>query len=357
MSNRNPIGATASIRFAHTGSGTRIAWARTGRGPALVRVAHWLTHVEREPRSAIWRPWLERYARICTLYRYDERGYGLSDASSRPATLEDCVEDLAATVVASGEARVALFAISGAATTAIAYAVRFPERVSRLIILGGYLAGLYCRGAPRDAIDFYDAQLRLMELGWGRQDPLVQQFLTSQLVPDASTEEADALNALQRLACDGRQAAGFLRSRAGYDATTLAPRVACPTLVLHAEHDRIVPHALGRSLAAAIPGARFETLPTRNHVPTGSDPAIDRLFASIDTFLREDSRPIPTLTPPARELACLVSEGLDNHQIAARMGLAEKTVRNALSALYASLGVEGRPQAIARTRELGFGPR
>ncbi|MEZ5661186.1 MAG: alpha/beta fold hydrolase [Burkholderiaceae bacterium] len=349
--------AGGGLRFARAADGPRIAWVRSGRGPPLVRVAHWLTHVEREPRTAIWRPWLEHYARVCTLYRYDERGYGMSDPDPRPATLESCVNDLASVIEASGEARVALFAISGAASTAIAYAVSHPQRVSRLIVLGGYLAGIYHRQVPPSAVQWYDAQLTLMEFGWDRSDPLVQQFLTSQLIPDATPEEARALNELSRMACDGRQASAFLRTRAGFDVSALAASVLCPTLVLHADHDRIVPLPLGRELAASIPGARFETLGTRNHVPTGSDPALGSLFDKLDAFLREDWPAAVTMSPRTRELAALVAEGLDNRQIGARMGIRDKTVRNALSALYAQLGVEGRPQAIHRLRAMGFGPR
>lgn len=343
-----------TMRFARAPSGARLAWARHGAGPPLVRVAHWLTHVEREPQSAIWRPWLGRHGRRFSLIRYDERGYGLSDDDAVAAGLDRAVDDLAAVIEASNEPRVALLGISGAAPIAIAYATRHPQRVSHLVLLGGYLCGLSHREPSAQTQAFFEAQLQLMEQGWGRNHPAVQQFFTTTLAPDASPEMARALNELQRLACNGRQAAQFMRTRAALDVRALAPHVACPCLVLHVEGDLVVHHELGRELAAAIPGAQFQTLPGRNHVPLPGDAAFERCFSAMETFIL-GAMPEVTLTPRERELAALVAGGLDNAQIGACMGWADKTVRNALSALYAKLGVEGRPQAVVRTRELGLG--
>jgi len=343
-----------TMRFARAPSGARLAWARHGAGPPLVRVAHWLTHVEREPRSAVWRPWLARYGRRFSLVRYDECGYGMSDQVGSAADPERAVDDLAAVIEATGEQRVALLGISGAAPIAITYAARNPQRVSHLVLLGGYLCGLFRRDASAEALAYFEAQLQLMEQGWGRSHPAVQQFFTSTLAPDASPDMAQAFNELQRLACDGRQAAQFMRLRASLDVRGLAPSIACPCLVLHAEGDLVVEHAFGRELAAAIPGARFQTLPGRNHVPLAGDAAFERCFAAMEDFILGASADVH-LTPRELELAALVAAGLDNAQIGARMAWADKTVRNSLSALYAKLGVEGRPQAIVRTRDLGLG--
>ena len=348
-----PASQPAEIRFARVASGARIAWARNGRGPVLVRVAHWMTHVEHDLRSPIWRPWLDSLGRDVDVVRYDERGCGLSDADAVPLGLDAAVEELAAVVVDTGAPRVALLGQSGAAAAAIAYAVQQPERVSHLVLLGGYLAGLLHQSPSAQALAFHEASLRLVELGWGRNDPAVQQFFTTRFIPDASLEEARALNEQQRLSCGADRAVQIMRARAQLDVRALAPLVRCPTLVLHAEGDQIVPLAMGRDLAAAIPGARFVTLPTRNHIPLASDPGFGLFCQSVAAFLRPE-RAAPLLTARERELAALVALGLDNLQIAARLGVADKTVRNALSALYAKLGVEGRPQAVVRTRELGL---
>ena len=357
-----PSRSAAEIRFAQVGSGARIAWARNGRGAALVRVAHWMTHVEHDLRSPIWRPWLERLGRELEVVRYDERGCGLSGSDEVPLGLDAATEELAAVVAAVGATgsapRVALLGQSGAAAPAIAYAVSHPERVSHLVLLGGYLAGLLHQQPSPEALAFHDASLHLVELGWGRNDPAVQQFFTTRFIPDASLDEARALNEQQRLSCGTARAVQIMRARAALDVRALAPLVQCPTLVLHAEGDQIVPVARGRDLAAAIPGARFVTLPTRNHIPLASDAGFELFCRSVTAFVRPDVHSNSTtlaLTPRERELAALVAQGLDNLQIAARLGVADKTVRNALSTLYTKLQVEGRPQAVVRARELGLG--
>lgn len=350
-----PASHTAGIRFARLASGARIAWARHGSGPVLVRVAHWMTHVEHDLRSPIWRPWLDRLGRELEVVRYDERGCGLSGSDEVPLGLDAATEELAAVVAATGAPQVALLGQSGAAAAAIAYAVQHPERVSHLVLLGGYLAGLLHQSPSAQALAFHEASLRLVELGWGRDDPAVQQFFTTRFIPDASLDEARALNEQQRLSCGPQRAVKIMRARTLLDVRALAPRVSCPTLVLHAEGDQIVPVEMGRDLAAAIPGARFVTLPTRNHIPLAADPGFELFCQSVSAFLRP-VRGLPALTPRERELAALVAQGLDNRQLAARLGLADKTVRNALSLLYTKLEVEGRPQAVVRARELGLGP-
>ncbi|MBI5257876.1 MAG: alpha/beta fold hydrolase [Burkholderiales bacterium] len=343
-----------TLRFTRVASGARIAWGCSGRGPVLVRVAHWMTHVEHDLQSPIWRPWLQRLGRAVQVLRYDERGCGLSGHDTVALGLEAAVEELSAVIDACGADRVALLGQSGAAAPAIAYAVAHPERVSHLVLLGGYLCGLLHLNPSPQALAYHEAQVQLMALGWGRDDPAVQQFFTTTMIPDATPEQARALNEQQRLSCDGARAAAILRARVALDVRALAPQVRVPTLVLHSRGDRVVALERGRELAAAIPGAQFAELPTRNHIPLPGDEGFEPLCDAVTTFVR-GSAPGPALTPRERELAALVAQGLDNAQLAAQLGVADKTVRNALSALYAKLGVDGRPQAIARIRDTGLG--
>lgn len=342
------------LRFTRLPSGARLAWARSGRGPVLVRVAHWMTHVEHDATSPIWRPWLEQLGRKLSIVRYDERGCGLSSADDTPPSLDAAVEELGAVVDACEAPQVALLGMSAGACAAIAYAALHPDRVSRLVLVGGYLSGLLHHPHAAEALAFHESLARLVEIGWGRANPAVQQFFTTTMVPDASPEQAAALNEQQRQSCDGARAAAILRARLSIDVRALAPRVRCPALVLHAQGDAMVPIERGRELAAALPDARFESLPTRNHIPLPGGPAFERFCEAVTAFL-DGPRDGPALTPRERTLASLVAQGRDNRQIAAQLGIAEKTVRNALSALYAKLGVEGRPQAVARTRDLGLG--
>ena len=123
--------------------------------------------------------------------------------------------------------------------------------------------------------------------------------------------------------------------------------------MLHCEGDLVVPLALGQELAASIAGARFEILRSRNHIPLAPEPAFERLCQVITEFVAPPA-PAPHLTPRERELTSLVGQGLDNLQIAARLGVAGKTVRNMLSALYTKLGVEGRAMAVVKARDMGL---
>lgn len=344
------------LRFAHLRSGTRIAWATSGQGPVLVRAAHWMTHVQHDPASPIWQPWIQRLSEEVQLVRYDERGCGLSGPDDSPLGLDAALEELEAVVEATGKSTVALLGMSGAAAPAVAYAARHPDRVSHLLLLGGYTHGLLHRQPSADRLALFEATAKLVELGWGQRDAAVQQFFTTQMIPDATREQAQALNEQQRLSCSGTRAAAILRARVALDVRADLPQVRCPTLVMHCEGDGMVAVELGRELAASIAGARFESLPSRNHLPLAGEPAFERFCSLIGEFLRDGSATAAGLafTPRERELLALVAQGLDNLQIAARLGLAEKTVRNGLSKLYATLAVEGRPQAIVRARELGF---
>lgn len=345
------------LRFARLRSGARLAWASNGKGPALVRTAHWMTHVEQDLKSPIWRPWLERLGREAQVIRYDERGCGLSGPDETPLGLEAALEELEVVIDALGPAPVALLGISGAVAPAIAYAARHPDRVTHLVLLGGYTHGLMHRNPTIPELELHEASAKLMELGWGQRDAAVQQFFTAKMLPDATAEQGRALTDQQRLSCDGARAAAIFRARTALDVRAFLPAVRCPTLVLHAEGDCMVPVEQGRELAASIADARFETLPSRNHIPLAGEPAFERFCAALGAFIhqrREEGAPGP-FTPRERELLALVAQGLDNLQIGAHMGLADKTVRNALSKLYATLQVEGRPQAVARARDLGFG--
>lgn len=324
-----------------------------------------MTHVEYDLRSPIWQPWLERLGGAFDLVRYDERGCGLSGADEVELGIDAAVEELEVVVDAAVGApaagvpnsagptrRVALLGISGAAAAAVAYAARYPERVSHLVLIGGYARGLLRREPNAETRAYFEATMRMIELGWGRANSPVQAYFTANMQPEFSAAETAAMNEQQRLSCDGRRAAQIARARASLDVSDLARQVRTPTLVLHGSGDSTVSPESGRELAALIPGARFETLPTHNHVPSAGTPAFDRFVQVLTDFVLPPSAPRPTLTPRETELLRLVAAGLDNLQIAARMAIAEKTARNTLSLLYTKLGVEGRAQAIVRARDI-----
>ena len=346
---------THELRFTHVASGARIAWARSGRlgAPVLLRAAHWMTHVDYDLRSPLWQPFIERIGRQLEVVRYDERGCGLSTADDVPLSLDTAVEEIEVVAEAHGAERFALLGISGGAAAAVAYAARHSERVSHLILLAGYTHGLLHRNPSAQTLAFHEAQLKLIELGWGRNDPGVQAMFTSRFMPGGNAEQIASFNEHQRLSCGGQRAAAIVRAKSEQDARALAAKVQAPTLVLHSEGDLVIPLALGHELAASIPGARFELLRSRNHLPLPQEPAFERMCQVITEFVAQKPSPVQ-LTPRERELAGLVGQGLDNLQIAARLGLADKTVRNMLSALYTKLGVEGRAMAVVKVRDMGL---
>ena len=346
---------THELRFTHVASGARIAWARSGRlgAPVLLRSAHWMTHVDYDLRSLLWRPLIERLGRQLEVVRYDERGCGLSAADDVPLSLDTAVEEIKSVIDAHGGTRFALLGISGGAAAAVAYAAQHSERVSHLVLLAGFSHGLLHRNPSAQTLAFYEAQLRLIELGWGRNDSGVQAMFTSRFLPGGNAEQVASFNEHQRLSCDGLRAAAIVRANAAKDVQALVGKVQAPTLVLHCEGDMVVPLALGHELAASIPGARFEMLRSRNHLPLPQEPAFERLCEVITEFVAQKP-PTVQLTPREHELACLVGKGLDNLQIAAHMGLADKTVRNMLSGLYTKLGVAGRAMAVVKVRDMGL---
>jgi pimeloyl-ACP methyl ester carboxylesterase len=349
-----------TIRFCRADDGVRLAYSTMGKGPPLVRAAHYLTHLEHDLRSPLWRPWLVELSRNRTLVRYDPRGCGLSDRETGNLSLDRWVADLEAVVDAAGLDRFALFGASQSGAIAVAYAARHPERVERLVIYGGFLRGAMRRNPTPEQVKQWHMMLGLVELGWGQDNPAFRQMFTSFLIPGGTPEQMRALNDLERVSTSPECAARILASVHEYDASEYAPRVACPTFVLHARGDVRAPLEEGRRLAALVPGARFVTLETNNHILLEQEPAFAQCFAEVDEFLAAGEAPrrrdaaFPDLTPREREILELVAHGLDNEFIAARLGLSEKTVRNHITPIFDKLGVPTRAQAIVRAREAGF---
>lgn len=352
---------TQAIRFCTSQDGLRLAYATTGQGPALVRTAHFLTHLEFDLKSPVWQPWLAALSRGHRLLRYDGRGCGLSDAAPASLSLEAWVADLEAVVDAAGLQRFALLGCSQGAAVSVAYAVRHPERVSGLVLLGGYARGLLRRDPTPEQAQEARLLLELVELGWGRDNPAFRQLFTSLFIPGGTPEQMRWFNELERLSCSPAHAARTLAAFGQIDVSDLAARLACPTLVLHARGDARVPFEEGRHLAGLIPGARFVPLDSRNHVLLEHEPAFAQCFGEIQAFLDGLKPPaqrpaaFARLTPGEQALLELLARGLDNLQISAHLGLTEKTVRNKVSAVFDKLEVATRAQAIVRAREAGFG--
>lgn len=355
------VPGTQHIRFCTASDGARIAYATVGSGPPLVRTAHWMSHLEFDWESPVWRPWLTELSRGRTLVRYDERACGLSDRDVKEISFDGWMSDLEAVVSAAGLARFALLGMSQGAAIAIAYAVRHPERVSHLIIHGGFARGRLHRG-PAQA-EQARVEIDLARIGWGRDDPAFRRFFTSQFLPNGTLEQIRWFDDLQRVSASPESAARIIELVSGVDVSALMARVTVPTLVVHQRGDVRIPFDEGRLIASSIPGARFLPLDSPNHVLLEGEPAWDRYWQEVRAFLgagdsKQEPPPgvgLPQLTLRERQVLELLARGLANEDIAQRLGISAKTVRNQVSALFAKLGVSSRGQAIVKAREAGLG--
>jgi len=272
------------VRFCTAPDGVRIAHSAVGRGPTLVKAANWMSHLEYDWKSPLWRHLARDLSRELTLVRYDQRGNGLSDRDPAKIDLDAFVADLAAVVDAVGCERFALLGVSQGARTSIAYAAAHPERVSHLVLYGGTARGWQHR--TRDELERRQALQVLMRQGWGQDNPAFRQIFSTLFMPDASPEQMAWFNELQRVSCTPETATRISESSGASDVTPLLSQLRVPTLVLHATEDAVVPFAEGRALAAAIPDARFVALESRNHLLLDDEPAWARFLTAVRDFLR-----------------------------------------------------------------------
>jgi class 3 adenylate cyclase/pimeloyl-ACP methyl ester carboxylesterase len=273
------------IHFCQTRDGVQLAYSAMGQGLPIVKTGNWMTHLEFDFESPIWRHLYRELSRDHTLIRYDARGTGLSDREVTEVSFEHFVDDLETVVDAAGIDRFALLGISQGCAVSIAYAVRHPARVSHLVLLGGYAVGWRKRARTETEKEAGEAMLTLMRIGWGQENPAFRQMFTSQFMPGATKEQADWFNELQRISSSPADAVRNFLANGDADVTSLLSQIAVPTLVMHSRHEARVPFEAGRRLAAGIPGARFVALESRNHLILESEPGFARFLEEIRLFL------------------------------------------------------------------------
>jgi len=276
------------IHFCTAADGVRIAYATSGAGLPLVKPANWITHLEYDWESPVWRHWLRELSRDHTLLRYDERGCGLSDRDADDLSFESWVSDLETVVDAAGLDRFPLLGLSQGCAVAVAYAVRHPERVSRLVLYGGYVQGIIARARTPQEREEAEMLTRTMPAFWGRDNPAFRLFFAARFVPEGTQEQMRWFSELTRVTTSPEIAVKLRSTAAAIDISALAPRVRAPTLVLHGTGDAAVPFDQGRRLAALIPGARFVSLESQNHILLEDEPAWPRFLDEMRGFLAED---------------------------------------------------------------------
>lgn len=356
------------IRFCTTTDGTRIAYATVGQGPPFVKAANWMSHLEFDWQSPVWRHWLTGLSQYHTLVRYDERGCGLSDWDVEDFSVEAWVQDLEAVVDALGLERFPLLGISQGGPVAITYAVRHPEKVSHLILFGTYARGRYKRNLTEPQAEMVETLQNLVKLGWGQNNPAFRQVFTSLLMPEGTAEQMRWFNDLQQMSASPENAYKIRLTNSYIEVSDLAAQISTPTLILHSREEAAVPFEEGRHLAALIPGARFVPLESKNHLLLENEPAWPRFLAEVHTFVGAEviEQPHPQegasslkladdLTNRELEILELIAQGLNNHQIAEHLVISHKTVRNHITSVFSKLQVNDRAQAIVLAREAGFG--
>lgn len=279
-----PAELKQDIRFCRAADGVRLAYATVGSGPPLMKPANWLSHLEFDLISPVWRHWIAGLSRDHTLIRYDKRANGLSDWDVTDLSFDALVSDLEAVVDAAGLDRFPMFCLSQGCAIAIAYALRNPGRVTRMVLYGGYARGYARRG--NETLEAQRAALgTLMQHGWGQDNPVFRQIFTSMFIPEGTVEHQRWFNDMQRKAASPSNAYRIHKLVGEIDIRHMLPQLDVPTLVLHCRDDQVVPFEEGRILASEIPGARFVPLESRNHVLLESEPAWERMLEEMRAFL------------------------------------------------------------------------
>ena len=348
------------IRFCRAGDGVRLAYAVTGSGPALIKASNWLSHLEYEWDSPVWRHWYRTLSSHFTLIRYDQRGCGLSDREPRDISLEAWVSDLNAVAEAAGADRFHLLGISQGGAVAAAFASAFPEKVRRLVIYGGYLRGRQHRETSPRHREETRVLRSLIRTGWDSENPAFRQVFTTLFLPDGSPDQIASLNRLHKASTSADIAERIVACFDGIDVRRPADKISVPAFVCHAREDARVPFEEGRFAAATIPGAKLLPLESRNHILQEAEPAWDTFLAELLGFClpveKETANvPFPGLTARERDVLDLIAGGLPNETIAERLCISPKTVRNHITRIFGKLSVESRAQAIVKARDAGMG--
>jgi len=358
-----------TIRFVTADDGVKLAYAVSGSGPPFLKNANWLNHLEFDWESPVWGHWFSLFSRQNSLFRYDIRGSGLSDWTDEKLSFDQQVKDLELIADTAGLERFALLGISQGASVAIEYATRHPERVTHLVIHGGFSRGWARRGPDSERAG--RAWVELVRVGWGTKEAAYRRMFAELFIPKANEQQMAWFTELQRRSTKPEIAALIMEASGEIDVAHRLAEVRTPTLVMHPRHDAIVPFDQGRRLAAGIANARFVEFDSGNHLLLEDEPCWQKFVDVVGEFLgwqREiprrraadlplSSEELAGLTAREREILDLVASGASNQEIAEQLFISEKTVRNHLTTIFDKIGVSSRSQAIVFARDRGLSGR
>lgn len=328
------------VRFCRADDGVRLAWARHGSGPPLLIAACWLSHLQHDWQSPVWRHFLDDLGQIATVYRYDERGFGLSDWGVDDFSIERRLKDLETIVDAAGLDRFVIMGMSGQAPVALAYAAQHPDRVTQLIAYGASAGGALGGDDP-EADAAFNAMIRA---GWARPDHMFRRVFTTAFIPSASQEQMSWMDELMRTSTSTDNALAARAARCATDVSHLLPQISAPALVVVARHDHTMRPDEGAEMAAAIPDARLVVVESDNHILLADEPAWPVFLEEVAGFLAEGRHipPVTNLSERERQILLLAAEGLDNTEIADQLTLSVRTVERHFQNVYLKLGLSGR---------------
>lgn len=349
--------AANSIRFAQTRDDVRLAWTESGDGPALVKAANWLTHLEYDRESLVWSHWYRFLSTHFRYYRYDERGVGLSQHDVEDLSPATWFPDLETVVnVARPEKPFVLLGISQGCGPALRYAASYPEHVSHLIIYGGYLQGWGLRSPEEKRRR--EAVRELVELGWGTPNPVFRRLYTSMFLPEGTEQQLAWFDEMCARSTSPKLAARLMGEQGYADFSDLPAKVQVPTLVIHCSDDQIIPFSQGVEIASGIADAEFASIDSCNHILLADEPGWATFMKLVLEFTghrggAEDPL-FARLSDRERQILACITDGCSNAEISARLFISEKTVKNHITRIFEKLGVTNRSQAIVKARDGGF---
>lgn len=276
--------ARQKIRFCTGEDKVRIAYASVGEGYPIVKAANWLSHLEHDWEAPVWSPLFRELAVDHQFIRYDERGNGLSDWEVDDISFDAFLKDLETVVDASKVDKFALLGISQGCAVSIAYAVQYPERVSHLILFGGYAAG-WRIGANEATVKEREAIMTLTETGWGKDNPAYRHIFSSTFMPSATAEELSWFNDFQRLTTSPANAVRFLSVFSEIDVREQLSQITVPTLVIHSMGDQRIPVNTAREIASIIPNAEFIGLDSDGHLLLARETASKVFVEAVRDFI------------------------------------------------------------------------
>jgi pimeloyl-ACP methyl ester carboxylesterase/DNA-binding CsgD family transcriptional regulator len=350
-----------AIHLTRSGDGAVLAWAEAGHGGALVKAANWLTHLEYDLESPIWRHWVSFFAEHFRFIRYDARGCGMTEWTVEHVANRAHRSDLETVIAASKPERpFVLLGISQGGAEVVRYAVEHPEHVSHLVLYGAYAQGMF-RRADDEGVRRDRAILELTRIGWGKDNPVYRRLFTCRFVPEATEQQIQWFNELCRRTTTPEVAAAMIEQRGNIDVVELLPRVSVPTLVVHARNDEAVPCSQAHLLASSIPGAEFVELDSRNHILLETEPAWARFREVVLEFTGRraashgEDPVFATLSSREREVLYELAQGRSNADVGRALFISEKTVRNHVTKIFEKLGVQSRAEAIVLAKDKRLG--